>query len=160
MLPYIYEQVKHLPHFPFSYGGSKEVPASSDGGSGLIQFKIINNCHFLTRRIRLSYNTLDAEGADDGVTHLSAILKGTQQPFFKDYQPLENIAVPGRQRTAGVDGDPGNAIHTEGLHFEVFWSANDNVILDLKNDIDFIQTCKMTLIGWHFPIATFEEPRP
>ena len=158
MLPYTYDQVKHLPHFPFAYAGQKEIQKSSDGGSGLIQFKIENNAHFYTRFLRLSYNTLDDQGADDGVTHLRAIIKGSQQPFCNDFIALETIANPGRQRTAGVAGDPGNAIHTEGLKFEVFWSVNDNVILDLRNDIDYAQTCKLTLIGWNFPESTFIKP--
>jgi len=159
MLPYTWDDIKHLPHHPFAYGGEVEVQKSTDGGAGLIDFKIENKAHFWTATVQISFNTLDAAGVDDGVCHLSGTLKTTNKPLFVDDQFLANFAVPGRQRTAGVAGDPGNSLHIAGMPFPVFWEINDQVQLDLRNDIDFAQYCKLTLLGFNFPTNTFTPPR-
>lgn len=158
MLHYTYDQVKHLPHFPFAYSGEDDVEKSSLGGAGQIQWTIINNAHFFTMKMMISYNTLDAAGLDDGVNHLTGVLSGTEQPFFKDPIALDTIAIPGRQRTTAVAGDPGQPLHVAGLPWPLFWAAKDNVNFDLRNDIDFIQHCKLTLVGFHFPTKTFNMP--
>lgn len=129
------------------------VPASA---SSLVKTTVSNLGHFLCLRITGAFSTLlDDPGApgtpiDDGIDHLRGqLIDGAgQRKLFNDYVPLSLWLSPGRRR----DGNAANAYAAGGsgpfpvanpgeslfypTEFEYLFSANSDVLLDVKNDSD------------------------
>lgn len=129
---------------------SDTVPAAS---SKLAKVAVSNLGHFLCLQLTGSYTAVYTSGGsnvDDGVCHLKGqLIDATgNRRLFNDYIPLDLLLSPGRVRTnaaanaiiavAGVaDTAPaGNALFYP-LEFEYLFSANSEILLDVKNDSNY-----------------------
>lgn len=115
----------------------------------LSRVAVSNLGHFLVTKITGSFTTLTDVAAtilDDGVDHLRAqLIDGAgQRKLFNDFIPLSLFLSPGRRR----DNAAANAFAPAGLvpespagnslfypvEFEYLFSANSEILLDLRND--------------------------
>lgn len=140
---------------PFTVGAL----AGPTGGAAEAQINISSSEHFYSEFVTISYNTLDAGGLDDGVTHLSVQIRDSAGSLtLTDQQvPLELLAAPGRQRTTAVAGDPSLPLHIQGFPFPYLWEASGNIIMDFRNNIDADQVVNVAWHGWKYPVWSFGE---
>jgi len=153
-----WEEIKLLQKKPrFVYEGKDTVPGRSLGGSKLIVIDITSDAHFYSELLTITYNTLDDDGNDDGVNHLSVKITDGEirRELNTDFIDLAPFAVPGRQRTPGVPGDPGNELHVAGFPWPYLWGANGSINLDTRNDSDSELTVTYQFHGFKFPTKDF-----
>lgn len=130
---------------------SDTVPA---GQSKLGKTAVSNLGHFLCLHITGHFETLRYQGEtviDDAINHLRGqLIDGAgQKKLFNDYIPLDLWMSPGRERsndaanvlTPVVDPAVDTACCPPYLfypqEFEYLFSANSDILLDVKNDSDY-----------------------
>jgi len=139
------------------------VPA---GQSKIGKTAISNLGHFLCLQVTGKFQTVSAGGTgvppaniiDDGINHLRGqLIDGAgNRKLFNDYIPLDLWLSPGRERDARATNAiaPDGAIVTSPaplplfypLEFEYLFSANSDILLDVKNDSDKDISYE---IAWH-----------
>ena len=153
------EQVIRLGARRFLYTGTKTIPALAQAGSAILQIQIQNDAHFLSEFFTVTYPTVDGE-ADDGVTRLSvSLMDGTQLKLTSDFVDLATIATPGRQRSAGIAGDPSLPLHIQGLPFLHVWESTSQILMDMRNTADTAASVSWTWSGYKIPLDKLSELR-
>lgn len=158
MISLNWEEIKQIQKSPrFVYEGKDVIPPKSTGGAKLINIDITSDAHFYSEVLTITYNTLDDNGDDDGVNHLSVrITDGDiRRELNTDFIDLANIAVPGRQRTTGIPGDPSSELHVPGFPWPYLWSANGAIQLDTRNDSESEINVTYQFHGFKFPVSVF-----
>ena len=125
------------------------VPA---GGGSMSRVAVSNLGHFLCLKITGSMSTLAVHAVhgivDDGVDHLRGqLIDGSgQRKMFNDYIPLSLWLSPGRRRDATalnaigplaapvVDTAAASGSLFYPTEFEYLFSANSEILLDVRND--------------------------
>lgn len=141
---------ENLRVYDFCYHGSKEVPALSAGGSDTLTIPITSDAHFLCTEITGFFTTMN-ENADDGVNHISFNItdEGRSIKLFNTFTPANLVFSPGRQRTAGEAGDPGNALFYP-KRFTYPFMASSQIVIDLKNNASNANTFSICFWGTKF----------
>ncbi len=101
-----------MKNFPFekdvSHSWAGTVPASGTLSEDIV---INNEVHFVSETMTGWYTTLIVGGADGGASQISAVIKlVSKYDHFYDAINLASFLSPGRQRSSGVAGDPGNTL--------------------------------------------------
>lgn len=111
------------------------VPA---GTTSLGSVNVSNLGHFYCMFITGSFETLAAGPTDDGIDHLRGQFKdGTgQKELFNDFVPLSLFCTPGRRKSPqDLTGANSNNLFYPPK-FEYLFTANSDILLDVKNDSD------------------------
>jgi len=124
-------------------------------GSDLPQKQIQNGFHFWSERLNIVYNTIADGGTDDGVNRFTAQFKSgsNQIGLSNDLIDLATIAVPGRQRTLGVAGDPPLGLYIPGFPWEYLYEATGSIIVDLRKSGISTQTARFVWTGFLIPVG-------
>ena len=138
----------------FQYEFQATVPAL---GTAFPTKQIQNGFHFFCEMLTLSYPTVNA-GVDDGVTRLSGVFKsGTNQIGLSSGAiNFANIAVPGRQRTVGLAGDPSQGINIPGFPWPYLYESSGSISCDVSNAASVAAIVDFTFTG--FLIPTYKIP--
>lgn len=126
-----------------------------DSSSQKIPQKTIQSgFHFWSEFLTLTFNTLDDAGSDDGVCHLSSkfFTGANEQALGNDFISLSTIAIPGRQRAIGINGDPSNAIHTQGLPMPYLWEATGSIGMQVACDSVVANHFEAVWTGFLIPV--------
>lgn len=100
---------------------------------------VSNLGHFYCMFLTGSFETLAAGPTDDGIDHLRGkLIDGSdQRQLFNDYVPLSLLLTPGRRKSAhDLTGANSNNLFYP-TKFEYLFTANSDILLDVKNDSDF-----------------------
>lgn len=144
----------------FVYGLRKTVPAANGGNAGaaMAEEKLQQGWSFWSELLAISFTTknLDDESAivDDGVNHLTAKIEdgATQLALCNDFLDIVTIAAPGRQRSVGVAGDPGNALAIDGgVPWPHLWMSTGSIKVDLRNDVNTPNNFDCAFHGYLIP---------
>jgi hypothetical protein len=136
------------------------VPAA---GGVLARTGISNLGHFLCLKITGSFSCLWTDGVvgliDDGIDHLRGqLIDGAgQRKLFNDYIPLSLFLSPGRRRDATalnafapagavVTCPPSPSLFYPG-EFEYLFSANSEILLDVRNDSNSVNRFDIAFHG-------------
>lgn len=124
----------------FQYPEKLIISDSVPGGQAKLGKVAISNLgHFQVGYITGHFTTLKSGPSDDGISHLRALLSdGTgQRKLFNDYIPLDLWLSPGRIKSpldlTGADSN--NLFYPD--FFQYMFTANSDILLDVKNDSDF-----------------------
>lgn len=123
----------------------------------LLQVQIQVGYHFWAEQLNIVFNTLateDEETVDTGVCDFSALFKsgGNAVALANDFLDLATIAIPGRQRTAGVAGDPSNGLYEQGFPFPYFFEGSGSIQVELqKAATGPAETAKFVWTGFLIP---------
>jgi hypothetical protein len=141
------------------------ISASSDGitanSAGSDSIPITGGLHFFTERVAISYPTLvniSGTETDDYVTRLTLQLAlNTNLSLFTAPVPLQLIAVPGRQPTAGVAAvgggaaAPGQPPHIPGWAWNSFIPDGTDFQHNFANLSTYEATVDVFWQGWNIP---------
>jgi hypothetical protein len=117
------------------------VPANS---SKLGKVAISNLGHAYCNFITGSFSTVAIVGGvptDTGIDYLRGVLRdgnGNRQ-LFNDYIPFSLWLSPGRRKSLAASGDASNTLFYP-IPFEYLFTANSDILLDVKNDSDVDQS--------------------
>lgn len=114
------------------------------------QAEIPANSHFLCQRITGTFTTLDG-GADIGVNQISFKVfdTGKSLPQFENFIDANLVLTPGRIRSAGVAGDPGNQLFYPDEFIHVF-SATSKIQVTARTESDDTNSLKLVFHGYNF----------
>jgi len=123
--------------------------------SDLPQKSIQNGFHFWSEFLTTTYPTIADNGTDDGVNRISAQFKSgsNQIGLSNDFIDLATIAVPGRQRTIGVAGDPSQGLQVQGFPWPYLYEATGSIIVDLRKEGTSTETVRFVFTGFIIPVS-------
>jgi hypothetical protein len=136
-------QVQNLQYSEILYL-SDTVPLAS-GKMGRVS--VSNLGHFYCLYVTGSFDT-QFGAVDDGTDYLRGkLIDGSnQKQLFNDYVPLSLWLTPGRKKSLVASGAQSNSLFYP-IPFEYLFSANSDIILDVKNDSDTALTYRIAFFG-------------
>jgi len=123
--------------------------------SDLPQKQIQNGFHFWSEFLTITYPTISSAGLDDGVNNLSAQFKSgsNQIGLSNDFIDLATIAVPGRQRSPGLAGDPSQPLNIQGFPWPYLYEATGAIMVDLRKTGTSVETVRFVWTGFLIPVG-------
>jgi hypothetical protein len=124
-------------------------------GSDLPQKQIQNGFHFWSEFLTITYPTISDAGLDDGVNRFTAQFKSgaNQIGLSNDLIDLSTIAVPGRQRSPLLAGDPNQTLNIQGFPWPYLYEATGSIIVDLRKSGTSTQTIRFVWTGFLIPVS-------
>lgn len=122
--------------------------------------------HFFSETWTVTYPTRQNVGSppvltDDGVTRLSARFKDKSHAInltTENFLDLATLGAPGRQRSAGLTGDPSQQLHISGIDWPYLYAAKGGIVVETSNNsnVDFAAgDVNYTFKGYLIPTAVF-----
>jgi len=131
------------------------IPAfnSPNAGRGQLSESIQAGYHFWCELLTISFSTLNSAGADDGVCTLSGQFRdgANQVGLSNTFVNLSLLSAPGRQRSAGIAGDPSNQLNTPGIPWPYLYMETGGIIVDVSNTSNTENLVDMAFNGYLIP---------
>jgi hypothetical protein len=144
--------------FLISLSGLIPAANSSQAGSLSVEERIQTSFNFWSELVGISYTTLNSDGTDTGVNHLTCQFAdgANQLALSNTFVDLTTIALPGRQRSVGVAGDPSLGLAAPGLPWPHLWLGSGSIIASVKNDSNTANNFWATFSGYMIPDAKMQ----
>lgn len=127
------------------------VPASivipaGEGADVLSDVKA--DAHFQCQMVTGNYTTLAAGPVDDGTNHCTVRISDASNDLrlMDSPVPLDLFLSPGRVLSAGIAGDPSNALFYPVPFFHTF-TASGGILCEFQNQSDYANTVNLLFIG-------------
>lgn len=146
-----------MKNFPFerdvSHSVSGTIPAVALGGTLSLDIKITEDVHFVSETMEGLFTTLIAGPADGGASLISvAVHLVSKYDLFYDPINMASFASPGRQRSSGIAGDPGNQLFYPKKFYNLF-PASSIIRFKFTSSADYENDVEIVLNGREYVVS-------
>lgn len=124
---------------------SKVVAAGENNAKPV---EISDDGHFFCKYLGGMYTTLTAADTDGGACGTSVKISdnGRKWDIMDNLTPMSIFTTPGRQRSSGVAGDPGNPLFSP-IEFDYKFQAGTSIRVEYANNLAFANTIWLVFYG-------------